>query len=151
VVQLYSISFLIQRLKVRAHTCASKAFAQYFFNIPCKFMNSFQVVSEKIFMNNFLLSEEITSAFPNYLETVHGFWGSVLPTGSWLSRFEVNFKSTKLFYVYTETMASGRKEHAIYWIIFCHSKSKPNAKEDTSVYKSANTVRYCTVYGIYII
>jgi hypothetical protein len=44
-----------------------KAFAQYFFNIPCKFMNSFQVVLEKIFMNNFLLSEEITSAFPKLL------------------------------------------------------------------------------------
>jgi hypothetical protein len=27
-------------------------------------MKSFQVVLEKIFMNNFLLSEEITSAFP---------------------------------------------------------------------------------------
>jgi hypothetical protein len=44
VVQWYSISFLIQRLLVRAHTCSLKAFAQYFFNIPCKFMNSFQVV-----------------------------------------------------------------------------------------------------------
>jgi hypothetical protein len=42
-----------------------KAFAQYFFNKPCKFMNSFQVVLEKIFMNN--LSEEITSAFPKLL------------------------------------------------------------------------------------
>jgi hypothetical protein len=41
-------------------------------------MNSFQVVQEKIFMNNFLLSEEITSAFQIYLETVHGFWDSVL-------------------------------------------------------------------------
>jgi hypothetical protein len=41
-----------------------KAFAQYFFNIPCKFMNSFQVVLEKIFMNNFLLSDEIPYAFP---------------------------------------------------------------------------------------
>jgi hypothetical protein len=30
-------------------------------------MNSFQVVLEKIFMNNFLLSEEITSAFPKLL------------------------------------------------------------------------------------
>jgi hypothetical protein len=30
-------------------------------------MNSFQVVLEKIFMNNFLLSEEITSAFPKIL------------------------------------------------------------------------------------
>jgi hypothetical protein len=28
-------------------------------------------------MNNFLLSEEITSAFPNLLFTVHGFWDSV--------------------------------------------------------------------------
>jgi hypothetical protein len=44
-----------------------KAFAQYFFNIPWKFMNSFQVVLEKIFMNNFLLSEEIPSAFPKLL------------------------------------------------------------------------------------
>jgi hypothetical protein len=47
--------------------CALEAFAQYFFNIPCKFMNSFQVVLEKIFMNNFLLSVEITSAFPKLL------------------------------------------------------------------------------------
>jgi hypothetical protein len=30
-------------------------------------MNSFQVVVEKIFMNNCLLSEEITSAFPKLL------------------------------------------------------------------------------------
>jgi hypothetical protein len=30
-------------------------------------MNSFQVVLEKIFLNNFLLSEEITSAFPKLL------------------------------------------------------------------------------------
>jgi hypothetical protein len=30
-------------------------------------MNSFQVVLEKIFMNNILLSEEITSAFPKLL------------------------------------------------------------------------------------
>jgi hypothetical protein len=30
-------------------------------------MNSFQVVLEKIYMNNFLLSEEITSAFPKLL------------------------------------------------------------------------------------
>jgi hypothetical protein len=44
-----------------------KAFAQYFFNIPYKFMNSFQVVLEKIFMNKFLLSDEITSAFPKLL------------------------------------------------------------------------------------
>jgi hypothetical protein len=44
-----------------------KAFAQYFFNKPYKFMNSFQVVLEKILMNNFLLSEEITSAFPKLL------------------------------------------------------------------------------------
>jgi hypothetical protein len=42
-----------------------KAFSHYFFNILCKFMESFQVVLEKIFMNNFLLSEE--SAFPKLL------------------------------------------------------------------------------------
>jgi hypothetical protein len=30
-------------------------------------MNSFQVVLEKVYMNNFLLSEEITSAFPKLL------------------------------------------------------------------------------------
>jgi hypothetical protein len=42
------------------------------------FMNSFQVVLEKMFMNNFLLSEEITSAFPKLLGNcswVLGQWG----------------------------------------------------------------------------
>jgi hypothetical protein len=54
VVQWYSISFLIQRLKVRPHTCALKAFAQYFFNIPWKFLNSFQVVLGKNIYEQFL-------------------------------------------------------------------------------------------------
>jgi hypothetical protein len=45
-------------------------------------MKSFQVVFEKIFMKNFLLSEEITSAFPRLLgnfsrvlgQCVYSFW-----------------------------------------------------------------------------
>jgi hypothetical protein len=35
-------------------------------------MKSFQVVLEKIFMNNFILSEEIISAFPKLLGNIAG-------------------------------------------------------------------------------
>jgi hypothetical protein len=37
-------------------------------------MDSVQVVLEKIFMNNFLLTEEITSAFPKLLGNCSWLW-----------------------------------------------------------------------------
>jgi hypothetical protein len=37
------------------------------------------ISGKKIFMNSFLLSEEIPSAFPNFLEIFHGFCDSVAP------------------------------------------------------------------------
>jgi hypothetical protein len=40
-------------------------------------MDSVQVVLEKIFMNNFLLTEEITSAFPKLLRNCSWVWDSV--------------------------------------------------------------------------